>query len=167
MDTTKSPPKAPHSPTDSFSRSPTLVDTPAAARLAPSPARHYWRVASAFLCFFIVGWADGGTVIIPSVLGLPDQSISDWSGFARVAVSFPAQLHNGFHVIHDRICRVRSVQLYGDILTRATDMHSQHPSCSSSHMFWVDSALLLRGDPSFLLCAPLILSPIHLPKDVI
>jgi hypothetical protein len=108
----KSPPKALHSPKDSFSRSPTLIGTPAPAKLAPSPIRHYWRVASAFLCFFVVGWADGGMIILPSVTGLPDQSISDWGGSARDPVSFPAQLHNRLYVIHDRICRVRSVELY-------------------------------------------------------
>jgi hypothetical protein len=45
----------------SYSRTTTLVASPTSPVNAKPPRstdRHYWRMASAFLCFFAIGWGD-------------------------------------------------------------------------------------------------------------
>lgn len=50
-----------------ISRCTTLVDPPSddfSEKVSLVPSYHYWRIASAILCLFAVGWGDGGMSII-------------------------------------------------------------------------------------------------------
>jgi hypothetical protein len=61
--------KLPDTPTHYFSRSTTLVNSPAPEKVATGPAHHYARIASAFFCVAVIGWGDGGTSVIPASQG--------------------------------------------------------------------------------------------------
>lgn len=65
MDTKDTQHNALDTPTK-YSRSTTLVGSPSSPfpeKAAPAPTYHYWRIASAILCLFAVGWGDGGMCI--------------------------------------------------------------------------------------------------------
>ncbi|KAG8851400.1 hypothetical protein FRB91_007980 [Serendipita sp. 411] len=56
-----------------YSRTATLVGTPGSPLSKQPPPvvhRHYWRVSSAFICFFAIGWGDGATGVV-----MPDMQI--------------------------------------------------------------------------------------------
>jgi len=61
--------KIPDTPTNYFSRSTTLVNSPAPEKVTSGPAHHYVRIASAFFCIVVIGWGDGGMFVIQASQG--------------------------------------------------------------------------------------------------